>query len=294
MAKANAIDTVRTALMATRRIPPISYNEMDCQAFMEYCVNENGTPKINYRGSNDMFRNACSWVGTLAEAVTNGYLKPGVWLFIHAYDGGEPESYKRDGKGNANHVGIYTNTDGIEVVHSSASLGGVFASTLKNGWTHVGIPKDVNFDWKGGNTEMIEPTYNYPVLRKGKKNNPSDVKKLQVKLLALSYLVGKTGADGIFGSGTHNAVWQFQKDHNLGVDGIVGKATWAKLDQLLDMNPSKPNDHNENDGDLSLNVDGEDIGARANITVLDLERDKAIALREEYEAMGYRTEVSYG
>lgn len=35
--------------------------------------------------------------------------------------------------------------------------------------------------------------------------------------------------DGAFGSGTHSAVEKFQKDNNLGVDGIVGKWTWTEL-----------------------------------------------------------------
>lgn len=35
--------------------------------------------------------------------------------------------------------------------------------------------------------------------------------------------------DGIFGSGTQNAVMKFQKDNSLAVDGIVGKNTWRTL-----------------------------------------------------------------
>lgn len=37
------------------------------------------------------------------------------------------------------------------------------------------------------------------------------------------------GIDGIFGSGTENAVCNFQQDNNLEVDGIVGKNTFEKL-----------------------------------------------------------------
>ena len=36
-------------------------------------------------------------------------------------------------------------------------------------------------------------------------------------------------ADGIFGAGTHNAVTQFQSNHGLGVDGVVGSNTWRQL-----------------------------------------------------------------
>jgi N-acetylmuramoyl-L-alanine amidase len=40
---------------------------------------------------------------------------------------------------------------------------------------------------------------------------------------------GGSGADGIFGAGTENAVKAFQRHHGLTVDGIVGKITWTKL-----------------------------------------------------------------
>lgn len=55
------------------------------------------------------------------------------------------------------------------------------------------------------------------------------VKELQTILVALGYDVGKTGIDGNFGSKTQQAVRNFQKDKNLKVDGIVGKATWKAL-----------------------------------------------------------------
>ena len=53
------------------------------------------------------------------------------------------------------------------------------------------------------------------------------VKTLQEKLNALGYNSGSV--DGIFGAKTYAAVTAFQKANSLGVDGIVGKLTWAKL-----------------------------------------------------------------
>ena len=53
------------------------------------------------------------------------------------------------------------------------------------------------------------------------------VKTLQEKLNALGYDCGSV--DGIFGAKTYAAVTAFQKANSLGVDGIVGKLTWAKL-----------------------------------------------------------------
>lgn len=67
----------------------------------------------------------------------------------------------------------------------------------------------------------------YPTIRKGAINEY--VKELQTILVALGYDIGKTGIDSNFGSKTQQAVRNFQKDKNLKVDGIVGKATWGAL-----------------------------------------------------------------
>ena len=53
------------------------------------------------------------------------------------------------------------------------------------------------------------------------------VKTLQEKLNAKGFDSGNV--DGIFGAKTYAAVTAFQKANSLGVDGIVGKLTWAKL-----------------------------------------------------------------
>ena len=64
-----------------------------------------------------------------------------------------------------------------------------------------------------------------PTLRKGATGNIT--KLLQEKLTALGY--GTNGVDGIFGSGTKNAVIRYQKAKGLSADGIVGQNTWKKL-----------------------------------------------------------------
>ena len=53
------------------------------------------------------------------------------------------------------------------------------------------------------------------------------VKALQERLNAKGFHSGNV--DGIFGAKTYAAVTAFQKANSLGVDGIVGKLTWAKL-----------------------------------------------------------------
>ena len=68
---------------------------------------------------------------------------------------------------------------------------------------------------------------NLSVLKKGSKGET--VKALQILLIGYGYPCGKYGADGDFGSATESAVKSYQQYEKLGVDGIVGPATWAKL-----------------------------------------------------------------
>ena len=57
------------------------------------------------------------------------------------------------------------------------------------------------------------------------------VQDVQKKLVALGYNVGSTGADGIFGNATKNAVVKFQGSVRISKDGIVGSQTLAKLNE---------------------------------------------------------------
>ncbi|NMB45818.1 MAG: LysM peptidoglycan-binding domain-containing protein [Firmicutes bacterium] len=60
----------------------------------------------------------------------------------------------------------------------------------------------------------------------------ADVVFLQECLSELGYLVGT--ADGIFGPSTQRAVIELQQITGLNPDGIVGKETWQKLQELLE------------------------------------------------------------
>lgn len=66
-----------------------------------------------------------------------------------------------------------------------------------------------------------------PTVKKGAKGNIT--KWIQKRLISLGYSCGSSGVDGDFGSGTEKAVKNFQKEHGLTADGIVGKDTWKKL-----------------------------------------------------------------
>lgn len=125
-----------------------TYAEMDCQAFVEFCVNQAGG-KMDYRGSNHMARSAV-WLGTIENAKAAGKLVPGAGLLIHEEgESGLPAQYRGDGLGDFSHVGLYVGEDALvdrdkngkkrscNVAHSSSTMGRVAGSTLKNGWTHV-------------------------------------------------------------------------------------------------------------------------------------------------------------
>ena len=125
-----------------------TYDELDCQAFVEHCVRQAGG-RMDYLGTNDMARRA-AWLGTLAEARAQGRLVPGAGLLIReATAANLPARYAGDGLGDFSHVGLYvgenalTDTDkngrrrACDVVHSSATMGRVAGSTLQNGWTHA-------------------------------------------------------------------------------------------------------------------------------------------------------------
>jgi peptidoglycan hydrolase-like protein with peptidoglycan-binding domain len=64
-------------------------------------------------------------------------------------------------------------------------------------------------------------------LEKGARSG--SVRPLQLLLIGSGMSCGGSGADGIFGAGTENAVKAFQRHHGLTVDGIAGKKTWDKL-----------------------------------------------------------------
>jgi len=72
-------------------------------------------------------------------------------------------------------------------------------------------------------------SYGSRILKLGSKGE--DVKILQTNLNSLNYPAGTV--DGIFGSKTKSAVMAFQKATGLVVDGIVGKNTYNKLNEIL-------------------------------------------------------------
>lgn len=58
------------------------------------------------------------------------------------------------------------------------------------------------------------------------------VREMQIQLEAVGFPCGETGADGIFGEKTQEAVKEFQEVYGLRVDGLAGPATLSKLNEI--------------------------------------------------------------
>ena len=124
-----------------------SYEEMDCQAFVEKCMADVGYPR-DLGGSNSWYRECMKngWTGTPEECTKEfGSVPKGALLFILEPVGPKtPAKFRNDGIGDVTHMGIVTGrNDGA--IHSSASRGcvatGKFSGkTIPNGgWNRVGL-----------------------------------------------------------------------------------------------------------------------------------------------------------
>lgn len=138
-----------------------TYDEMDCQAFIEHCARQAGGA-MDYLGTNDMARRA-AWLGTLSQAQAEGRLVPGAGLLIREEtEENLPARYASGGLGDFSHAGLYVGPDALtdtdktgrmrscDAVHSSATMGRVAGSTLQNGWTHVLWFPEIDYGASGG------------------------------------------------------------------------------------------------------------------------------------------------
>lgn len=140
------------------------YSEMDCQAFVEWCLRQCGCNK-NLAGSNAWYREVKKngVILTPEECVKQlGCVPKGAFLFIHANDGGEEKVGYHDGQGNASHIGICTIPRGEGAINSSKSRGGVCESKFKQksingGWNRVGLWNQVAYDYSGGVDPVPDP-----------------------------------------------------------------------------------------------------------------------------------------
>lgn len=83
-------------------------------------------------------------------------------------------------------------------------------------------------DTATSNVTISEASTGYGCYGKGDKGD--EVKRIQNRLISLGYSLPKYGADGSFGAETESAVKQFQRDHGLTDDGLVGPKTKTAMD----------------------------------------------------------------
>lgn len=254
---ANVIAQANTLLAYIKRntIPysngGMSLIGMDCQGLVEYCFIQAGVPKseMDLAGSNAHFR-AMRYTCTPEKCKELfGETPAGATLFILEQDGGEPDKYKPDGKGNASHMGLWT---GKKSIAASSSKGRVIESNYKGksingGWNMVGFDKHASYSDKveavlaglvGAAADEVDTgeeetasalavfRTKYSRYRWQYGDKGSGVRAVQTALIRCGYdLV----LDGDFGQKTDAAVRDFQLSHGLTADGVVGEYTWAVL-----------------------------------------------------------------
>ena len=171
-----------------------------------------------HHGSNSSWRYDCQKKGKLEK---NMELPEGAWVYT-GNDSDKP------------HIGIYTGNG--KVTEASGTNAGVIQTKLHSGkWKYWGLGKGITFDFIPGQEktpEVVKPpeektepvVVTYPTIKKGSRG------ELVVQLQLLLARAGwNLKVDGIFGVKTKAAVKEFQEQHNLVVDGIVGPKTWGEL-----------------------------------------------------------------
>lgn len=141
----------------------LKYSQYDCQAFCELVLKDLGVRQpngavYNWKGSNDMYRHAVSWVGTIDECRKKfGYIPIGSWAFMWDMTGNEKQRGYYDGLGNASHVGIHiggdTVRDSTKIKNASGQVirDGVGSRPLRD-FQKIGIP--VMLDFVGTNPKI--------------------------------------------------------------------------------------------------------------------------------------------
>ena len=180
----------------------------DCRGFTDWCLKQAGVD-LKGEGATSQWNNSSNWLrkGDIATMPENTL----VCLFV------------KDGS-KMSHTGLGLNNETCEC------SSGVQHFTKRNKkWTHWAIPRGLY----GGEAVVPETKTEsgHPTLRLGSKGDA--VREMQEKLLQAGESLPRYGADGDFGSETLAAVRSFQRKHQLEVDGICGKNTWAMLEKLI-------------------------------------------------------------
>ena len=188
----------------------------DCRGFTYWCLKQVEII-INGQGATSQWNTAANWAskGEIA-AMPRDTL---VCLFV------------QKGK-TMEHTGFGYNSETCECSN------GVQHFTSRNKkWTHWAVPAGLYSTDPHPEPEPV-PAWR-PTIRRGSKG--AEVGECQTMLVKLGYDIGPCGIDGDFGRATEKAVREFQGDHQLVVDGVVGPMTWDALDKAVaQLNPAEP------------------------------------------------------
>ena len=184
----------------------------DCRGFIYWCIFQGYGMKLKGGGCTSQWGYKINWArqGEIADM-------PDLVCCVFQ---------RRNGR--MQHTGLHIG--GGKVIHCSNGV--QWGDISEKGWTHYAIPAGLYTAEEvkmAGKPETDKAENTPPTLLRGSRGD--DVKKLQETLNALGYDCGV--ADGIFGAKTEAAVRNFQRDHNLAVDGVAGRMTWAAIERAL-------------------------------------------------------------
>lgn len=128
----------------------VSYDTLDCQAFVEKVLNDAGEKGHNWRGSNHMWREALS---EKHDLTTVSDVPAGAWLFTLKHDGGEKARGYNDNEGNAKHVGIYLGNGKVRHSTSAGAYGVQYDVISSARWTAWGLCKFIDYSKDTSKTE---------------------------------------------------------------------------------------------------------------------------------------------
>lgn len=206
----------------------------DCQGFVHWLLEQAGVPLYG-AGATTQWNTASNWA-------VKGEIKNMPRDLVCCV-------YKRK-EDKMSHAGMSMGDGNGGVIHCSTTVKRSNVDTDNPKWTHWAIPKGLY------STEQLRKAgfdvaddANIPTLRRGNKGD--EVADLQA-LLNAKYGFSLE-IDGDFGKDTEAAVKQFQQQHGLTADGIVGPKTWKALGvipgQDKSLNDTADNGNN-NTGDM--------------------------------------------
>jgi len=236
---ANILGKVRSPAIPYR-LGGRSDNGTDCINLIGWAMQELGGQDVP-RGSNEAWNKSMTWRGTLAEAKRLGKLVPGTILYI---DYMKPPGGSNGTPGKMDHAAVYIGPghgiktpDGKagDVVHASASRGGVYPSTQANGYTHAAWLNGVDYDGTKTSTNQSSNQSDFGARIRKLIFVNNDCYKAGKTIVPKGIMCHSTGAnnptlkryvgpdDGFLGKNIYNNHWNRPMDRQVCVHAFIGK-----------------------------------------------------------------------